>query len=421
MPTQNSERMHTQITQELFKYCMFNLRNRELAEDCVSETYVRWLSKPDSPAGYAELKAWLIGIARNVIKEKYRESIKTMTIDTEPTINDATSETAMDDQLVTMIKKELDKLDELAREIVVLKIWEEFTFAQIAEITGENENNCKSIYYRSLETIKIALGEKKKGKKLYAVPVPLIISGVQALSRKPQLQVSNQFVATSWENASLRERFLTINNLTIMRKALNWLKAHKLAAIFGICVLLAIVTISAILLLSNQGNQGTTLPSTSSSTTTMSSSETTTTTTVSSTTLSTTTPTSSVSLTKVCENSTIGLRVSTPSDWECFVGNGPIPSIGLRRGTEVSIGMPNVRDMNCGESCTVTEFYNDGNTKLNLVRYEGKISSMWGNVAVDGTETSMIVTFSDEISAIPGREVPYAEEIKAILGSITKI
>ena len=47
----------------------------------------------------------------------------------------------------------LKNLKPIEEEIVILKVWDELSYKEIAEITWKKEDNCKQIYKRTLEKI----------------------------------------------------------------------------------------------------------------------------------------------------------------------------------------------------------------------------------------------------------------------------
>ncbi|MET0519809.1 MAG: sigma-70 family RNA polymerase sigma factor [Burkholderiaceae bacterium] len=59
---------------QLTKYAQLQLRNRAWAEDAVSETLLAALEKPQSFAGQAQLKTWLIGILKHKLIDQIRRN-----------------------------------------------------------------------------------------------------------------------------------------------------------------------------------------------------------------------------------------------------------------------------------------------------------------------------------------------------------
>lgn len=55
---------------------------------------------------------------------------------------------------VLWVKESLARIEEKSRTVIVLKIYENMTFAEIAQILRKPENSVKSLYYRGLKTLR---------------------------------------------------------------------------------------------------------------------------------------------------------------------------------------------------------------------------------------------------------------------------
>lgn len=52
------------------------------------------------------------------------------------------------------VRDSLARVEAKTRTVIVLKIYENMTFAEIAQILGKSENSVKSLYYRGLRTMR---------------------------------------------------------------------------------------------------------------------------------------------------------------------------------------------------------------------------------------------------------------------------
>ena len=66
----------------------------------------------------------------------------------------------MADELAGVVRKCLQELEATSREVVVMKLWGDMTFEQIARITGEPLQTVASRYRRTLIRIKELIGTK---------------------------------------------------------------------------------------------------------------------------------------------------------------------------------------------------------------------------------------------------------------------
>ncbi|HEC64862.1 MAG TPA: RNA polymerase sigma factor, partial [bacterium] len=173
--------------QSIYRYAYSRLLRPADAEDVTAETFFRFLrdyekflSKGIKP------KIWLFGIASNVLKERYRQIKKeneTSSVDFE--VPDA-KETMEAKEISTEMKKKVaDFLMDLngeEKEVIVLKVWEDMKFTDIAKVIDTSVNSVKSRYYRGLQKIEgMFTLEEKRGKKLYAINIPAILLGIRAI------------------------------------------------------------------------------------------------------------------------------------------------------------------------------------------------------------------------------------------------
>ena len=52
------------------------------------------------------------------------------------------------------VQDSLARLEARSRTVIILKVYENMTFAEIAQILKKSENSVKSLYYRGLKSLK---------------------------------------------------------------------------------------------------------------------------------------------------------------------------------------------------------------------------------------------------------------------------
>jgi len=159
----NFKPLYERYVKVLFRYCYYRVgRNKEQAEDIVSETFVRAIDN------FKKFKyknkpfiVWLYTIAHNLVIDYYREKSPSISLDSLPfEVKDET------DEIVDKLSKEelkeqiQDKTSDLPGEInhlFTLKHTEGLTFAEIGKLIGKTEGAVKMQYYRGLEQLKYLL------------------------------------------------------------------------------------------------------------------------------------------------------------------------------------------------------------------------------------------------------------------------
>ena len=124
------------------------------AEDLVQEAIVEAAKRndgntPDLPLVYATIRRRAIDLARSMDRRSARE--KDVWAEEDPCWFDNTIEQK---EAALLVDQAMEKMPEKYREVVVLKIWSELTFAQIADTLGVPLNTAASRYRYGLEILK---------------------------------------------------------------------------------------------------------------------------------------------------------------------------------------------------------------------------------------------------------------------------
>ena len=130
---------------------------RDLAEELAQETFVRAYKNLKALRDDTKLSTWLFGIAKNVAREslryKHRETDK-VGIDDDRVIELSDGKPPPDRQLLDkelngVIRDALGSLDEDKRLVFTLKIFQQRSYEEIAEITGSSIPKLKTDLHRA--------------------------------------------------------------------------------------------------------------------------------------------------------------------------------------------------------------------------------------------------------------------------------
>ncbi|MFA6039193.1 MAG: sigma-70 family RNA polymerase sigma factor [Candidatus Peribacteraceae bacterium] len=145
----------------IYRYVHFRTFDKQLAEDVTSQSFLKAMEGIRTfNAHKGNFGAWLYRIARNTLTDHFRAHKPTDVIDEtfDVPADDDTAKEASIDVSLAHVRKELDKLDPLKRDIILMRLWDGLSYREIAEITGKTENNCKVIFCRTLESLRSQLG-----------------------------------------------------------------------------------------------------------------------------------------------------------------------------------------------------------------------------------------------------------------------
>jgi RNA polymerase sigma-70 factor (ECF subfamily) len=131
--------------------------NRELAEELTQETFVRAYRNLATMREETKLSTWLFGIAKNVARESRRARAHDnhhVDLGDEAVLNLSDGEPVPVDQLLNkelneLIQRSLALLDEDKRLVFTLKIFQQCSYEEIAEITGFSIPKLKTDLHRA--------------------------------------------------------------------------------------------------------------------------------------------------------------------------------------------------------------------------------------------------------------------------------
>lgn len=139
---------------------------RGLAEDLAQETFVRAYKSLASLRDEARLSTWLFGIAKNVARESLRNRRRDRNqigLDEDPVtcLSDGKPTPArelLDKELSDVIQSALLMLDEDKRLVFTLKIFQQRSYEEIAEITGFSIGKLKTDLHRARAEMRRRIG-----------------------------------------------------------------------------------------------------------------------------------------------------------------------------------------------------------------------------------------------------------------------
>jgi RNA polymerase sigma factor (sigma-70 family) len=192
--------IYQKYVKDIYRFSYFSLNNKENAEDITSDTFIRLYEY--GLENLDNVRPWLYKVCRNLIYDRYyRSNMQKNNINVEENEFDELENifgskdlesAVLDSHTVDLIQKELETVDTLTAEIIVLRLWEEFKFSEIAEMLDLKENTVKQRFYRGIEEIKNRFETQKGVKgKLIGVPISsIVLAGLVKVSLVPTYAAS---------------------------------------------------------------------------------------------------------------------------------------------------------------------------------------------------------------------------------------
>jgi len=140
-------------------YCFIYYRtgHKQTAEDITSAVFLKSM---DKISGFnprkGKFSSWLYRIARNSVIDHYRTKKEEYNVDECWYLGDNDEiESRLDAGLkLGQVKKYLSNFSEDQREIIIMRVWDGLSYAEIADITGKSEGALKMAVSRILRKIR---------------------------------------------------------------------------------------------------------------------------------------------------------------------------------------------------------------------------------------------------------------------------
>lgn len=137
----------------VYRFIYYKTFHTETAEDLTSQTFMKALEHiVDYDQAKGSFLNWIYQIARHTVIDHYRQVKPQLSIDDMWDLQ-SKQDIALDVERVQLIEKiqnYLQTLNSEQREIITLRLWEGFTYKEIAKVLGKTEASCKMMYLRAV-------------------------------------------------------------------------------------------------------------------------------------------------------------------------------------------------------------------------------------------------------------------------------
>jgi RNA polymerase sigma-70 factor (ECF subfamily) len=141
----------------IYRYAYHLLGNPELAEDCLADTFKRFLQAIQAGKGpHSHLKAYLYRIAHNWITDHYRKGnyqeveLSENLIDDKPDPRTEVHVKLEREDLRTVLKR----LTPEQQQVIVLRYIEEYENEEVAQILNKSVGSVKALQHRALNAMR---------------------------------------------------------------------------------------------------------------------------------------------------------------------------------------------------------------------------------------------------------------------------
>jgi RNA polymerase sigma-70 factor (ECF subfamily) len=158
-------RLYERYAGQIFNYLFFRINDRHRAMDMMETVFLKaWENLPrfGKQDRGSNFRAWLYRMAHNAMVDHFRTRKEEVGLDA---VSELTAQIPHAAKLVEFSETQqfllanLEKLDDLPRQVLVLRFYAELNPREITRILGISEGNVRVIQYRALKKMRDLMGE----------------------------------------------------------------------------------------------------------------------------------------------------------------------------------------------------------------------------------------------------------------------
>lgn len=140
----------------LYRFILKNVRDKDVAKDIVQDTYEKlWLKVSDLESTNA--KSYMFTTAYRTMIDFFRKNKRMTGMEEQHELLHRTESQYSD--LKEILNEALERLPEIQRSVIMLRDYEGYEYKEIGEITGLNESQVKVYIFRARQALKNYIGK----------------------------------------------------------------------------------------------------------------------------------------------------------------------------------------------------------------------------------------------------------------------
>jgi len=154
------ENYYNEYVDKIYNFIYYKVYETDLAYDITSQVFYKALNKLNTFDESKNFKTWIYQIAQNTIIDYYRTKKEDISLEEIENLNfyyDEIDEKIDKELNLKNIYNELNKLPWITKQIIILRIFENISYDEIAEILQMTTWACKMQFKRWINTIKSSI------------------------------------------------------------------------------------------------------------------------------------------------------------------------------------------------------------------------------------------------------------------------
>ena len=158
-------RLYDRYVDVVFRFVLFRVGDRPLAEDITSETFLRALRRISSVSYQGrDVGAWFVTIARNLVLDHVKSSRYRLEMTTADILDSSAGDRGPEHEVVqqataTELMRCVAQLGQDQQECIVLRFMQGLSVSETASVMGRNEGAVKALQHRAVRRLAQLLPE----------------------------------------------------------------------------------------------------------------------------------------------------------------------------------------------------------------------------------------------------------------------
>lgn len=152
----NMDEVYRKHAETVFRFLMTLCHEEETARELTQETFYQAIRSSGRYDGTCKVSTWLCQIAKHLCYREIEKRKKKGTLPLDEDVGQPTEgverEIVIREEKMELFRK-VHLLDETSKEVVLLRITGEFSFREIGEIFGKQENWARVTFYRAKQKL----------------------------------------------------------------------------------------------------------------------------------------------------------------------------------------------------------------------------------------------------------------------------
>jgi len=149
--------LYDKYIEKIYNFIYLKTYDKEVSEDLTSDTFYKLLNKIDliDTSWKHSFNSWIYKIAYNNIIDFYRTKKEELNIDNlyDLWVDEDIWKKIDDKEKIKEVFNYINWLKKEHRDILVMRLWDNLSYKEIAEITWKSVDNCKKIFSRNMKTL----------------------------------------------------------------------------------------------------------------------------------------------------------------------------------------------------------------------------------------------------------------------------